>query len=60
MQESLLHIRDLVKQAITHSVYRLKPNGKLYEGEYETEDEDTLIKLLADDDNQDMLLVLES
>jgi hypothetical protein len=29
----------------------------LYEGEYEiAEDEDTLIKLLADDDNQDMLL----
>jgi hypothetical protein len=61
MQESLLHIRDLVKQAVTHSVYRLKPNGKLYEGEYEiAEDEDTLIKLLADDDNQDMLLMLES
>jgi hypothetical protein len=34
-----LHIRDLVKQAITHSVYRLKPNGKLYEGEYEIAEE---------------------
>jgi hypothetical protein len=55
-----VYIRDLVKQAVTHSVYRLKPNGKLYEGEYEiAEDEDTLIKLLADDDNQDMLLMLE-
>jgi hypothetical protein len=59
MQESL-PIRDLVKQAVTHSVYRLKPNGKLYEGRVWNEDEDILIKLLADDDNQDMLLMLES
>ena len=57
---SLLHIKDLVKQAITHSVYRLKPNGKIYEGEFEVaKDEDDLIKTLADDDNQDMLLTLE-
>ena len=41
MKENLLHIKDLVKQAITHSVYRLKPNGKVYEGEYEiAKDED--------------------
>ena len=60
MRENLLHIKDLVKQAITHSVYRLKPNGKIYEGEFEVaKDEDDLIKTLADDDNQDMLLTLE-
>ena len=60
MKENLLHIKDLVKQAITHSIYRIKPNGKIYEGEYEiAADEDALIKFLADDDNQDELLTLE-
>jgi hypothetical protein len=60
MKENLLHIKDLVKQAIAHSVYRVKPNGKVYEGEFEiSKDEDDLIKFLADDDNQDELLILE-
>jgi len=60
MKDNLLHIKDLVKQAITHSVYRLKPNGKIYEGEFEiAKDEDDLIKQHADDDNQDLLLTLE-
>lgn len=60
MKENLLHIKDLVKQAVAHSVYRLKPNGKVYEGEFEiAKDEDELVKFLADDDNQDQLLILE-
>ena len=60
MKENLLHIRDLVKQAITHSVYRVKPNGRIFEGEYEIAvDEDALIKFLVDEDNQDELLTLE-
>ena len=60
MKEKLLHIKDLVKQAVTHSVYRVKPNGRIYEGDYEIAvDEDALIKFLADDDNQDELLTLE-
>ena len=60
MKENFLHIKDLVKQAVTHSVYRVKPNGRIYEGDYEIAvDEDALIKFLADDDNQDELLTLE-
>ena len=60
MKDNLLHIKDLVKQALTHSIYRARPNGKIYEGEFEiAKDEDDLIKLLADDDNQDLLLTLE-
>lgn len=60
MKDNLLHIKDLVKQAITHSIYRVRPNGKVYEGEFEVaKDEDDLIKLLSDDDNQDLLLTLE-
>jgi hypothetical protein len=60
MKENLLHIKDLVKQAIAHSIYRVKPSGKVYEGEFEiAKDEEDLIKFLADDDHQDELLVLE-
>jgi hypothetical protein len=60
MQESLLHIKDLVKQAITHSIYRVKPNGKIYQGEFEVAiDEEELVKFLIDEDHQDDLLILE-
>lgn len=60
MKDALLHIKDLVKQATLHSVYRVKPNGKIYEGEFEiAKDEEDLIRFLADDDNQDELLTLE-
>lgn len=60
MQENLLHIKDLVKQAISHSVYRVKQSGKIFEGEYEVaKDEEELVKYLADDDHQDELITLE-
>jgi hypothetical protein len=60
MQDNLLHIKDLVKQAIGHSIYRVKPNGKVYEGEFEIAiDEDELVKYLIDDEHQDDLLTLE-
>lgn len=60
MKENLLHIKDEIKQAIQYSIYRVKPNGKIYEGEFEVAaDEDELVKHLADDDHQDELLTLE-
>lgn len=60
MKEDLLYIKDLVKQAIVHSIYRIKPNGKVYEGEFEiAHDEEALVKFLIDDDNQEDLMVLE-
>ena len=60
MKENLLHIKDLVKQAVAHSIYRIKASGSVYEGEFEVaKDEDELIKFLVDDDNQEQLLVLE-
>ena len=59
MKEDLLHIRDLVKQAILHSIYRVRGNNKIYEGEFEVaKDEEDLIKMLLDDNNQDMLFTL--
>lgn len=60
MKDQLLSIKDLVKQAITHSIYRVKPNGKVYMGELEMAiDEEELVKYLADEDHQDDLLILE-
>jgi len=60
MKENLLHIKDLVKQAVGHSIYRIKPNGRVYEGEFEVAiDEEELVKFLADEDHQDDLLTLE-
>ena len=57
MKENLLHIKDLVKQATLHSIYRIRPNGKVYEGEFEVaKDEDDLIKMLSDDDRAAGLL----
>jgi hypothetical protein len=50
MKENLLHIKDLVKQAIQHSIYRVKPSGTIYEGEYEVaKEEEELIKFLANE-----------
>lgn len=60
MKENLLVIKDLVKQSIQHSIYRVKPNGRVYEGELEVaSDEEELVKYLADDDHQDELITLE-
>jgi hypothetical protein len=60
MKENLLHIKDLVKQALGHSIYRMKANGRIYMGELEVAiDEEELVKFLANDDNQDELITLE-
>ncbi len=59
MGENLLHIRDLVKQAVAHSIYRVKHDA-IYEGDYQVaKDEDDLIKFLVDDENQEELIILE-
>ncbi len=60
MKENLIHVKDLVKQALTHSIYRLRPGGQIYEGEFEiAKDEDELVKSLVDENNQDLLITLE-
>lgn len=60
LDENILHIKDLVKQSISNSIYRVKPNGKIYEGELEIAiDEDELVKRLLDEDNQQDLIILE-
>lgn len=60
MKDILLNVKDLVKQAIAHSIYRVKPSGKLYEGEFEiATSEEELVNWLMDDDNQEDLIMLE-
>lgn len=60
MKENLIHVKDIIKQAIAHTIYRVKPSGKIYEGEFEVaKDEEDLVKFLIDDDNQDALITLE-
>ena len=60
MKENLLHIKDTVKQAIQFSIYRVKPNGKIYEGEFEiSNSEEELVMYLANEDHQDVLVTLE-
>lgn len=60
MQDNLLHIKDLVAQSIAHSIYKVKPSGRIYEGELEiSTSQDELIKFLTDKDNQEDLIFLE-
>jgi len=60
MKDNLLNTKDLVKQAILHSVYRRQPSGKIYEGEAEiATSEEELVNLLVSDDNQEDLIMLE-
>lgn len=60
MKENLLHIKDLVKQGIQHSVYRVKANERIFEGDNEiAKSEEDLVKYLADEDHQEDLLILE-
>ena len=60
MNDNLLHIKDLVKQAITHSIYRTQASGRIYEGELEiSTSEEELVKYLSSNDNQEDLIILE-
>lgn len=60
MTDEVLHVKDLVKQAITHSIYRRDKLGKIYEGQVEVaKTEAELTDLLLDEKNQSDLLLLE-
>lgn len=60
MKDDLLHVKDLVKQAIAHSIYREQSSGRIYEGEFEiSTSQEELVKKLSDDENQEELIILE-
>lgn len=60
MDAKLLETKDLVEQAIRHSIYRVRSAGRIYEGEAEiANDKESLVKFLMDDDHQIDLLTLQ-
>lgn len=60
MDEKLLSVKDLVEQALRHSIYRIRGGGRIFEGEAEISvDKDTLVKTLMAEDNQIDLLSLQ-
>lgn len=60
LKENLLNVKDLVKQAIAHSVYRIGSSGRIMKGEFEVaKSEEDLVKFLVDEDHQDELIMLE-
>lgn len=55
-----LHVKDLVGQAMKHSIYRIGAGGKIYEGGNKVaETPQELTEWLLDDKNQEDLLALE-
>lgn len=60
MKEDLVNIKDLVNQAIAHSIYRVKDSGRVFEGELEVADsKESLVSRLYDEDGQEERLALE-
>lgn len=60
MNDNLLHIKDLIGQAVEHSIYKEKAGGRIFEGEFKVaETAEELAKHLADPDNQEDLIILE-
>lgn len=60
MDEKILSVKDLIEQAIRHSIYRMRTGGRIYEGEnLVSEGREELMKFLMDEDNQMDLLALQ-
>lgn len=60
MDAKLLQVKDLVEQAITHSLYRVHKGGRIYEGNVEAfKTKDELIEFLYSDKGQEDFLALE-
>lgn len=60
MRDDLLTIKDLVAQAITHSIYRVKDSGRVFEGELEVaSSKEDLVQKLYNEENQEERLALE-
>lgn len=60
MDGKLLDLKDLVEQAITHSIYRVKTGGRIHEGEAEIfKTKEELVDYLYSDKGQEDLLALQ-
>jgi hypothetical protein len=60
LTEERAHVRDIVNEAIKANIYRIRNNGKIYEGENEVaQTKDQLVNYLLEDKNQEDLMALE-
>lgn len=60
MDGKLLSLKDLVEQAITNSIYKVRVGGRIHEGEAEIfKSKDELVEYLYSDNGQEDLLALE-
>lgn len=60
MDDKLVSAKDLVDQAIKHSVYRITKGGRITEGGQEiAKNKEELVEFLLDDANQDDLFALQ-
>lgn len=60
LDDKIISAKDLVDQAIKHSVYRITKGGRLTEGGQEiAKDRQELVDMLLDDKNQDDLFALQ-
>lgn len=61
MKENLLHVKDIIEQALAHSIYRERNDGTIYEGQFEvSKSKEELSKFLVDDEHQLELIELEN
>lgn len=60
MSDNILHIKDLITQAITFSIYRKDKAGRIMKGDYVvSESEEELLKKLIDENSTEELIGLE-
>lgn len=60
MKNENIDIHDLAHQVLTHSIYRRKQGGRIYDGELKVFDtKDQMIEFLSDSRNQDDLFALK-
>jgi hypothetical protein len=60
MDDKLVSAKDLVEQAIKHSIYRMTKGGRITEGGQEiAKDKADLVDFLLDEKNQDDLFALQ-
>lgn len=60
LSEERAHVKDLVGEAIKANIYRIRNNGRIYEGDNEVaQTKDELVNFLLQDKNQEDLFALE-
>lgn len=60
LSEDRAHVKDIIGEAIKSNIYRIRNNGKIFEGENEVaQSKEGLVNYLLEDKNQEDLFALE-